>query len=72
MNQSERMTSQSQNATGQSDPSKTVTMLTHSASSGSRQTGLPARPYQLRRVVLIAFLAMQVGMHQLRSGPSSC
>jgi len=27
-------------------PSKTVTMLIHSASSGSRQTGLPARSYQ--------------------------
>jgi len=27
-------------------PSKLFTMLRHSASSGSRQTGLPARPYQ--------------------------
>jgi hypothetical protein len=27
-------------------PSKPRTMLGHSASSGSRQTGLPARPYQ--------------------------
>ena len=26
-------------------PSKPFTMLTHSSSSGSRQTGFPARPY---------------------------
>jgi hypothetical protein len=27
-------------------PSKSLAMLSHSASSGSRHTGFPARPYQ--------------------------
>ena len=38
-------------------------MLSHSASSDSRQKSLPARRYQYAAFALIAFLAMQVGVH---------
>ncbi len=44
-------------------PSKSLAMLSHSASSGCLLTGFPARPYQYFAFALIAFFAVQVGVH---------